>query len=84
MERVADRPGIEPLFHAHDTHTRLFVASHDGALNGRSAAPARQHGRMQIETAEFRRIENGAWQYQSIGDDDRNISPKVLKLRLHL
>ena len=47
----ADRPGVQARLHAHDGGGRLGVARHDGALDGRGAAPARQRRGMQVEAA---------------------------------
>ena len=49
------------------------VAGHDGALDRRGAAPARQLGRVQIEASEARRLEHGRRQQQSVGDDDGGV-----------
>ncbi len=40
---------------------------------GRGAAPARQQGGVQVETAEARRVEHRLRQEKPVGDDDRGI-----------
>ena len=69
----AERPGIEPFVHAHHANARLLIAGHDGALDRRRAAPARQERGMEVEAAERGKLEDRFRQYQAIGDDDRDI-----------
>ena len=59
------------------------VAGHDGALDGRGAAPARQQRGMAIVAAEPRALEDRLGQNQAVGDDHGDIgaeSPKRLLL----
>ena len=49
------------------------VAGHDGALDRRGAAPARQLRGVQVEAAEARRLEHGRRQDQAVGDDDGDV-----------
>ena len=68
-----DRAGIEGLFHAHDRDARLRVSGHDGAVDRRSAAPARQQRCMQIEAAERHRLQDRLGQEQAVGDHDGGV-----------
>ena len=60
--------GVEPGIHLHHHHADVGIARHDGAIDRRGAAPARQQRGVQIETTEPRRIENGLRQDHAIGD----------------
>ena len=71
VPRQADRPGVEPLVHAHNGRRRLRVPGHDGALDRRGAAPARQGRGMQVEAAVPRRLEHRLRQDQPVSDDHR-------------
>ena len=53
-----DRPSIEALFHFHHRDAGLAIARHDGALDRRCAAPARQQRAVQIEATQRKQIEN--------------------------
>ncbi len=46
-----DRAGVEARLHAHDHDAGLGVAGHDGAGDGRGAAPARQQRGVEVEAA---------------------------------
>ena len=63
--------GIEAFIHPHDGDAALGIARHDGAVDRRSAAPARQQRGMDVEAAERHGIENRLRQDQAIGDDHR-------------
>ena len=69
----AHRAGIKAFLHAHHHNGGLGVAGHDGPLDGRRSAPARQRGGVQVEAAEARRSEDRPRQQQPVGDDDRGI-----------
>ena len=68
-----DRAGVEPGIHLHDHHAGLAVAGHDGALDGRGAAPARQQRGVAVEGAEPRSLEDRDRQQQPVGHDDGGI-----------
>ena len=68
-----DRTLVQPFAHLHDLDAGLAVAGHDGALDRRGAAPARQQRGVDVDAAEPRRLENGLGQDQAIGDDDGDI-----------
>ena len=53
-----DVAGVEAVVHLHHHHAGLGIAGHDGAVDRRGAAPARQQRGVQVEAAERRRIEN--------------------------
>ncbi|MNE66210.1 hypothetical protein D3C80_1617450 [compost metagenome] len=56
------RAGIQPLFHFHDHHARLGIASHDRPLNGSSAAPARQQRGVAVIAAKARTAQDSLGQ----------------------
>ena len=58
--------GIEARVHLHDGDAGLRVARFDGALNGRRTAPARQQGRVDVETAVGGRIQDRLGQNQAV------------------
>ncbi len=68
--RHGDRAGVETFLHLHHHHPGLVVAGHDGAMDRRRAAPARQERGMKIEAAEREGFQNHLRQNQAIGDDD--------------
>ena len=76
--------GVEPLLHFHNHDAGFPVAGHDRALNGRRAAPARKQGRMHVQAAERRRIQDGFRQDQAIGGDHGNIGRQASELLLDL
>ena len=65
--------GVQPRIHLHDGHTGLGVAGFNGAVNGRSPAPTRQQGGVDIQAAMPRRIQNPLRQDQAIGRHHHHI-----------
>ena len=68
-----DGAGIEAFVHPHDGDAGLGVAGHDGAVDRRGAAPARQQRGVQIEAAERHRFQDRLGKDQAIGDHDRRL-----------
>jgi len=82
--RHGDGAGVQALLHLHDHDAGFFVAGHDRALDRRGAAPARQQRGVQIEAAEFWRIEHVFRQDQAIGHDHRHIGVQGAEFRNRL
>ncbi len=74
-----DGAGVEPGFHHHGLHAGHLVASHDGALDRRSAAPAWQEGGVNVHAAKPGRIQNGLRQDEAIGDHHSRIEAQLSK-----
>ena len=54
----ANRTFVEPFRYAHDRDAGLRIARHDGAVDGRRTAPARQQGGVNIENAAAGAVQN--------------------------
>ena len=70
---MAIGPGVEPFLHLHHHHAGLVVAGHDGALDRRRAAPARQQRGVEVEAAERKGIQNRLRQDQPVSDHDGGV-----------
>ncbi len=65
--------GIHLADELHDAYASDRVACADCCGNGRCPAPARQQGRMDVEAAPSRDIENDLREYSPIGGDDEQV-----------
>ena len=76
MSRVAPRQhvaGVHADVHLHEADAGLGVTAHDGPLDGRGAAPARQQRPVHVEAAEPRRNKHVGRQDLAVGDDQREV-----------
>jgi hypothetical protein len=77
-----DRALVETFGHAHDLDAGLFVAGHDGALDRRRAAPARQQRAVQVEAAQTRRLQHLGLQNLAVGDDAGGVDVQALEVSM--
>ena len=71
--RQQDRPGVQARLHLLDLDARHLIPGHDGPLDRRRPAPARQEGGVQVETAQPRRIERLLRQDLAVSDHGSEI-----------
>ena len=64
---------VEAGVHLHHANTGHFIAGEQGALNRRSAAPARQQGSVNVDAAKTRQVKNRLRQNQAVSGDDHRI-----------
>ncbi len=72
--------GVDARVHAHDGDAGLGVAVEDGGLDGGGAAPARQEGGVDVDTAVFGQIEHGRAQDLTEGGDNDQVGGPGLQL----
>src|SRR5580698_9859030 len=71
--------GIEAGIHSHDINASPGVAGHNCALDWCGAAPTRQQGGVQVQTAQPWRSEDRDGQYQTVRGHDYNISRETVE-----
>ena len=78
---------IHTMPNTHNGNASDLITSKNGTLNGSSATPTRQQGRMNIHNTEWRHMQDLIGQNTAIGSHTENISPSSLKrlnnLRCH-
>ena len=67
---------VKAFLHAHDAHAGLFVASKDGALDGRGTAPARQQRSMHVQAAKTRNGKHLGGQQHAVRGNAHHVGPK--------
>ncbi len=65
--------GIQPFVHLHDGDAALRVTGQDGALDRRSAAPARQQRGVDIDTTQAGGLKHRLWQQQAVGRNHHQV-----------
>ena len=70
LGRQQHRTGIEAGIHLHDGNARACVPPSDGAVDGRSAPPARQQGSVDVEAPQRRNCQHLGWEDQAVGSHD--------------
>ena len=73
----ANRTGVEPLAHMHDGDPGFGIARHDGALDRRGTAPARQQRGMDMKQPSRGASRIGRGEQEAIGDDHGGIGFQV-------
>ena len=73
------RARIHAMPNAHNGNASNLITSKNGTLNGSSATPTRQQGRMNIHNAERRHLQHVIRQNATIGSHAENISLGSLK-----
>ena len=71
--------GIHAMSNAHNRNAGNIVTSKNGTLNGSSATPTRQQGRMNIHNAERRHMKNLIGQNATISSHRENIGLRSLE-----
>ena len=78
------RPRVQTRIHLHDGDAGAAVTGFDGPVNGRSAAPAWQQRRMDVQAAQARQGQRPGRQDQTIGCHHHQFWRRVLQGRLGL
>ena len=73
--------GIQAGFHAHDGHPGHGVTGHDGSLDGRGAAQARQQRGMHVDGAKARDVQHRLRQYQAVRGHHQHVGAQGTQFR---
>ena len=65
--------GIQALVHLHDGDAGVGITSLNGTMNWCCATPSWQHGGMDVQTSEFRQLQQPGRQNQPVGCDHNHI-----------